>query len=85
MVVFWYFLVKFEGFGERGAPGPSLGSIWGCIWGARGGLGVNLGCPGEALGAIWAALGLILGTLEVILMVSGGIWEPPGAQVSKNT
>ena len=50
----------------------------------RGGLGLHLGCPGEALGAIWAALGLILGTLGVILMVSGSIWEPPGAQGSKN-
>ena len=62
---------------------------WDRFWGAfgvpRGGLGLHWGCPGEALGAILAALGVTLAALGAIFMVSGGICEPPGAHVSKNT
>ena len=54
---FWYFLEKFGGFGGRGAPGPSLGSIWGCIWGAQGGSWGRLGVPRGGLGSHFGCFG----------------------------
>ena len=84
----WFFgtlsgnLEVLEGGGLQDPPWGRFGCAFGV---PRGGLGVDLGCPGEALGAILGALGVTLAVLGCILIVSGGIWEPPGTQDSKNT
>ena len=79
---FWYNLEVLEGGGLQDSPWGRFGGAFGV---PRGGLGVDLVCPGEALRVILGALGVTLAALGAIFMVSGGIWEPPGAHGSKNT
>ena len=50
MELLGHFLVTFGGSGWWWAPGPSLGSILGCIWGAQGRSWAPLGVPRGGLG-----------------------------------